>query len=157
MSKLNAIIVMAVTTAKNFKKNFDKVDNTIDSAYVRNDLTTAQRLMYKEFFYDKFERFTVNATEYIPIEFWLTIEAIETLLTDFSGKIILVAVFNFNGYQYGRTLVPATYDEDGKELTSKTQTGESVYPQHAKAIDLMPNAVFERVHSIMGAGKRMWD
>ena len=156
MNNINALIAIDVAVAKKLRDNFTLVDpNNEDSGTIRNDLTSAQKRKFSMVYEGKWNKVTFGGTTYIPLLFNIpdttvgekqdpqtddaTLHWIEKFKELLPGKEFVVGAWNMHtGAQYGTAIVPATYDENGDEVTPETITGIPFYPIHARAVEIMP-------------------
>ena len=55
------------------------------------------------------------------------LEVLDYLRTNFAGPFVILDVWNEAGTRFGQTLIHATYDDEGNELTPENITGQPTY------------------------------
>ena len=71
------------------------------------------------------------------------LSVVKILMDTFQGSLVILGAFKPDGLQHGLTLVQATYDTEGTELTPEEITGTATYQvrQRDNAIAYMPDVV----------------
>ena len=82
---------------------------------------------------------------------------IEYLRTFFDGRYQVLGCWQRNGIIHGQTLIPATYDKNGDEVTPEEIIGNRTYPLHPQYLKWMPDdlggipaTTFKQVNKLQG-------
>lgn len=65
------------------------------------------------------------------------LSVLKVMTDQFAGSLVILGAFKPDGLQHGITLIPATHNVDGVELTPETTEGEATYKVNPQ-VDLLP-------------------
>lgn len=152
---INVLFSISTPVVDLLRNNFKKDE---DSKPIASDLTTSEKRKFAIHKGDMWKVVTVGAKNKELVSVTLrSVDYIDEAKAKFAGEVDVIGVWLPDGTQLGQTLIPATYDNEGNEVTPESVIGTATYPVDKPfLLQFMPHGSLEDVNLLSGWKNRRW-